>query len=77
MTVVRNEQESPAVRQIDLHANEPIGMSRQVVKGDALAEVHRPLVECLIGASELVFVPPKSKGAVIHGRTFQFRSNLR
>lgn len=47
MTVITDEQICSTVRKVDLHANQTIRMTRQMVEGDALAEVKRPLVESL------------------------------
>jgi len=47
MAVVADEQICASLRQIDLHANETISVTWQVVKRDALTEVHGPLVERL------------------------------
>jgi hypothetical protein len=47
MAVIRDEEESSTVRQVDLHANQSIGMSRQMMQRNALTEVNRSVVECL------------------------------
>ena len=53
MTVIADEEVSPSFRHIDLHPNEPISVTWQMVQGNALAEV-----ECLI--VERFPVPPLS-----------------
>lgn len=45
--MVADEQVSTTVLQIDLHTNQAISVSRQVVQGDALAEVECSLIEGL------------------------------
>lgn len=47
VTMIAHENESAAVWEVDLHANEAISVTRQVVQCDALTEVQRSLVECL------------------------------
>jgi len=47
VAVVADEEESTAVWHIDLHADQAIGVPRQVMQGDALAEVKGSLIESL------------------------------
>jgi hypothetical protein len=47
MAVIRDEEESSTVGQIDLHANQTICMSRQMMQRDALTEVNGPVVKSL------------------------------
>jgi len=47
MAVVRDEEECATVRQVDLHANQAVGMSRQMMQRDALTEVNRSVVKRL------------------------------
>jgi len=51
MTVIANEEEGSAVAQVQLHADQAVGMAGQVVKGDALAEIEGAVVEGLPVAS--------------------------
>ena len=52
--MIANEQESSTVPQIELHAYQALGVSRQVVKGNALAEIEGPLVKGLPVAVRLL-----------------------
>ena len=47
VTMITDEQERPSFGHVDLHAYEAVCMSRKMMKRDALAEVHHPLVESL------------------------------
>lgn len=47
VAMITDEQESPALRHVDLHSYEPICMAGQVMKSDALAEVHHPFIKSL------------------------------
>jgi len=47
VAVVTDEEDGSTVRQIDLHANQTVGVAGQVVQGDALAEIETTLIEGL------------------------------
>lgn len=47
MAVIADEENRPTVRQVDLHAHQPVRVPGQVVQGDALAEIEGALVEGL------------------------------
>jgi len=46
MAVITDEEESAAVQEIELHADQAICVTREVMKSDALTEIHRSLVKC-------------------------------
>lgn len=45
--MVRDEKEGAAVWQVDLHANQAVGMSRQVVQRNTLTKVNRSVIKSL------------------------------
>ena len=47
VAVIANEEISATVLEIDLHANQSVGVPRQMVQCDALAEVEGSLIESL------------------------------
>jgi len=46
MAVVANEEKCSCLGHVDLHPNQTICMTWQVVRGDALAKVHGLVAEC-------------------------------
>lgn len=47
VTVIANEQKCSAVRQVDLHSDKSLCVTRKVMQRDSLAEVHGPFIKCL------------------------------
>lgn len=47
VTVIADEQERTAVRQVQLHADQAVCVAGEVMEGDALAKVQRSLIEGL------------------------------
>lgn len=47
MTVIADEEDRAAVREVDLHSHQTVRVAREVVQRDALAKVEAALVESL------------------------------
>jgi hypothetical protein len=47
VAVVADEEDGSAIGQVDLHADQTVGVARQVVQGDALAEIEAAFVKGL------------------------------
>lgn len=60
VAVVADEQISTAVLQVDLHPDQPVGMTWQVMQRNPLAEIERSLVEGLPVAKEMSVRPNTS-----------------
>jgi hypothetical protein len=45
MAVVANKAKRPCLGHVDLHPNQAVCVARQMMQGDALAKVHRLIVE--------------------------------
>jgi len=53
MAMITDEQESSSLGHVDLHTNQTVSMTRQMVQGDALAKVESLIIECLPVQSQL------------------------
>lgn len=51
--MVTDEEECPVVQEIELHADESIGVARQMMQRDPLAEIHGSFIERLPVQREL------------------------
>lgn len=45
MAVIADEENRPAICQVDLHPDQTVGVTRKMVESDALAEIKAALVE--------------------------------